>query len=143
MFKVFAWYLQGFESELFMYTYKHMRTKSSINTAVAESVQHMPPVSEVGSSIPNRIKQITHKFDTRRLLAWCSALIGWSKNWLAQCPDDVTRVGYWIMLPGGLISQWDSTIKSPCVHCHKSVPISRYDLTCFQDVKLQQPMSHI
>ena len=40
---------------------------------------------------------------------------------------------------GGLVSQWDSTIKSLWLHTVTSQYLSWYGLRCSQDVKLQQP----
>ena len=40
---------------------------------------------------------------------------------------------------GGLISPWGNTIMSPWVHIVPSWYLLWYDLSCYQDVKLQQP----
>ena len=45
---------------------------------------------------------------TCHFLAWRLVLIGQGQDWLAQDQDNVTE---WDI--GGLIYQWDSTIKSP------------------------------
>ena len=50
------------------------------------------------------------KIKTCRFLARHSVLVEQGKDWLAQCEDNVTDVsGHGA---GGLVFQWDSTIKS-------------------------------
>ena len=76
---------------------------------VAELIERGPNVWEIGSSVPGRVKSMTYKIDTCCFLAWRFAIIGYGKEWLAECQDNVTVVG-------GLISQWSSTIKSQQMH---------------------------
>ena len=80
-------------------------------------------MQEIESSIPGQVKPMMYKIDTRYFLAWCSALLGYGKDWLAQCQDNVV--------------EWD--IRSLCwqpdfpveqrykanmsAHSHKSVPV--------------------
>ena len=77
---------------------------------------------------------------TFRVLAWCSALLGPSKNRLALCLDNVTE---WdidpVVVPVVWFPSGTATIKSPAVHIITSQYLSWYDLWCYQDVKLQQP----
>ena len=67
---------------------------------------------EIGSSVASRVKSMTYKINTFHFLAWCLALIGYGKDWLVQCQDNMAEwdIG---LRASGLISQWDNTIKSP------------------------------
>ena len=38
-----------------------------------------------------RVKPKTYKIDTCRILTWCSAVIGYGKDWLVQYQDNVTE----------------------------------------------------
>ena len=58
--------------------------------AVAESVERRPRVKEIGSSVSSRVKLVTYIIDTCRFLDWRSELIGYAKDWLAQCQDNAT-----------------------------------------------------
>ena len=58
---------------------------------VAESVERRPPVWEIGSLIPGRVKPKTYKIDTYHYLAWCSALSWHGKDYLAQYQDKVVE----------------------------------------------------
>ena len=58
--------------------------------AVAESVEHGPPVREIVGSNPDRVKPMNYAIDTCCFLARCSALLGSGEEWLAQCQDNVT-----------------------------------------------------
>ena len=44
--------------------------------AVVELLERGPPVWEIGSSVPSRVKPVTYKIDTCHFVAWRSALIG-------------------------------------------------------------------
>ena len=73
--------------------------------AVAELVERLLPVQEIGSSIPGRVKPMTFKIDTCHFLAYRLALIGWNKDSLAQCQDNVTQwdIGSWYERPEAYI----------------------------------------
>ena len=60
---------------------------------MAESVERVPRVQEIGSSVPSWVKPITYIINDCNFLAWHSVLIGYAKNWLAQCQDNVTEWG--------------------------------------------------
>ena len=45
---------------------------------------------KVESSNLRRVKAMTSKMYICHYLDWFSALIGWDKDWLAQCQDNVT-----------------------------------------------------
>ena len=54
---------------------------------------------EIGKSVPGRVKRITYNIDTCHSLAWCSELIGQSKDWLDQYQDNVTEWNiHWVMV---------------------------------------------
>ena len=64
-----------------------------------------------------------------RFLARHPALLGWGKDWLAQCQDNVTELGIrswccWLGLPAG------SSIKSPWMRTVTRWYPSWYDLRC-------------
>ena len=59
--------------------------------AVVELAEPGACVWEIESLVPGRVKPITYKFDTCHFLVWCSALIIYGKDWLAQDQDDVTE----------------------------------------------------
>ena len=103
---------------------------------VVELVEHEPRVWEIRSLVPGWVKLMTYQIDTCRFLAWWSALIGYGKDWLAQCQDNVIEwdIRSWCWLP---ISQWGSTIKSSCVCIVMNLFSSWYDLRCWQEIKLQ------
>ena len=64
---------------------------------VTKSVEHKHSVQKVRSSNPSRVKPVTYQIDTCGYLAWRLALIGYEKDWLAQCQDSVT-VRYRVMV---------------------------------------------
>ena len=61
---------------------------------VAESAESR---RKVGSSKPGRVKPMIYIIDTSRYLVWPLALMGYVKDWLAQCQDNVTAgdIGCW------------------------------------------------
>ena len=61
---------------------------------VAELIE--PRVWVFGSSVPFRVKPMTYQIDTCYFLAWCSALIGLGKDWLAQCWDNVIEWAWFL-----------------------------------------------
>ena len=73
--------------------------------------------------IPWSGQTIDFKIDTCRFLAWRSAL-GYSKDWLAQCQDNVTEWDNrsWCWQPGVPVRQHYKI--AMCTHCHKSIPQS-------------------
>ena len=56
---------------------------------LGESVEHEPPLWEIGSLLPAQVKPLTYKIDTYHFLAWHSAQIALGKDWLAQRWDNV------------------------------------------------------
>ena len=62
-----------------------------ILNAVAESVERRPPVREIGSSIPGRVKPMTYQIKTCRFIAWRLTLIEYGKDWLVRSQDNVTE----------------------------------------------------
>ena len=78
---------------------------------------------EIGSLVHNNVKPITYQIYTCHFLAWCFALIGYGKGWLAQYQKNVTEWdimawGQWSDFPVG--QHYKVTMN---VHCYKSVPI--------------------
>ena len=63
------------------------------------------------------------QIDTRHIPARRSILIGYNKDWLAQCQDNVTEwdIGSWWQWPDFPVGQHCKVIM--CVHCHKWVPV--------------------
>ena len=62
-----------------------------------------------------QVKPMTYKIDSCHFVARHLALLGYGKDWLAQCQNNVTEFiisGHGV---GALISQWGSTTKSPWV----------------------------
>ena len=113
--------------------------------AVAESVEHRPRVREIGNSVPSRVKAMTCEVDTCRFLAWRSALIGYGKNSLAQCQDNVTEsgIGTWCSQPDFLFSS-GAALRSLWVCTVTRQYLSWYDIKCRKDIKCQpanQPTS--
>ena len=47
---------------------------------------------EFGSSVPGRVKPMAYILDICCFLAWRLALIGYGKNRLAKCQDNVTGI---------------------------------------------------
>ena len=78
---------------------------------------------EIISLNPDRVKPMTYTIYICCLLAWCSALLVYGKDWLAQCKDNVTQwdIGSWCCQPDFPVGQYYKVAMS--VHCHKSVPI--------------------
>ena len=76
------------------------------------------PVFEPWSSQTNDFK-----FDTCRSLAWHSTLLGWGKDWLVQCQNNVTEWDSrsWCWWPGVPVTQYYKVAMS--THCHKLVPV--------------------
>ena len=58
---------------------------------MAESVERGLPVRKVGSLIPDQVKPMTYKIGICRFLTSRSAILAEGKNWLSQCPDNVTE----------------------------------------------------
>ena len=56
---------------------------------VAELIEHWSRVWEIKGSNPGRVKPMTYQIGTCRLRAKCSALLGYAKDWFAQCQDSV------------------------------------------------------
>ena len=86
---------------------------------VVESVEHWSRVRETVGSNPAWVKAMTYQIDTCRFPARCSALLGYGKDWLAQCQDNVTDWGItsWCWRPGFPVGQHYKVATS--VHCHK------------------------
>ena len=83
-------------------------------------VERRPRVWEIASLILGRVKTMTYKIDTCRFLAWRLALIGSGKDWLAQCPDNVTEenIGSWCRSPDFSMGQhYEVTMKSQVGAC--------------------------
>ena len=91
--------------------------------AVAESIERRPRVREIESLILGQVKPVTYKVDTCHFLAWCLALIGYGKDWLAQCQDNGTEwdIRSWCQQSDFPVGQYYKVVMS--VHCHKLVPI--------------------
>ena len=77
---------------------------------------------EVKSLVPSRVKPITYQTDTCRFLAWRSAVIGWDKDWLAQCQEKVTE-GYRVMVSATRFPSEAEYKDTMNAQCHKTVPI--------------------
>ena len=58
---------------------------------MAESVELGPLMREIGSSVHRLSQDNDLQIDTCLFLARRSALIGYDKDWLAQCQDNVTK----------------------------------------------------
>ena len=88
---------------------------------MAESVKRGTRMQKIRSSILGQVKPMTYKIDTCHYLAWCSALIGYGKDWLTQCQNNAIEwdTGSWC---SGLIIQWEHYRVVMSVHCHNSVP---------------------
>ena len=56
-----------------------------------ESVEGEPPVQESRSLVPGRVKSIPYEFDMCCFLAWCSGLIWYGKDWLAEYRNNVGK----------------------------------------------------
>ena len=80
----------------------------------AELVQRRLPLQKVESSTLSSVKPMTYQLDACCYLAWCSAIIGQIKDWFKQYQDNVTVIKRHCI--EGLVPQWNSTMKSPCVH---------------------------
>ena len=101
--------------------------------SVAESVEHRPREREIGSSIPDRVRPMPYQIDICYFLAWCLALIGYGKNWLVWCNNNVTEwdIGLWCQQPDiPMVQHYKVTIRVPC---QKSVAVLGWDM------KPQQP----
>ena len=64
-------------------------------------------------------------------IVWCSANLGWGKNWLTHCQDNLTEceIGSWYRQPGIFVGQHYKV--AMLVHRHKSVSILDYLFACF------------
>ena len=84
---------------------------------MAESAKRRPRVREVRSSVPSRVKLMSNKIGTCRLLTWCSALIENPKDRLAQFQDNVTEsdIRLYCQWPDFLMGQHYKVTTS--VHC--------------------------
>ena len=70
---------------------------------------------------PGRVKIYACRFLAKQELVGCVRIM-----WLSQISGHGA---------GGLVSQWDNTIKLPWVHTVTSRYLSLYDLRCCQDIK--------
>ena len=77
----------------------------------------------MGSNRPSR-QTNDFKIDSCHFLAYHSALLGWDKDWLAQCQDNVTEWDITLSGHGGAgvpVRQHYEVAMS--VHYHKLVPV--------------------
>ena len=90
---------------------------------LVESIEQRPQMLEFGLSIRCRVKPVTYNVDTCHFLAWHSALIGYGKDWFAECQDKLTEWdhGSWCWQPDFPVAQHCKVIV--CANCHKSVLI--------------------
>ena len=58
---------------------------------MAELVEHRRAVKESRRLVPGQVKPMTYTIDICRFLTWHSELLALDKDWLTQCPDNVTE----------------------------------------------------
>ena len=82
------------------------------------------------------------KINTCLSLAWCSALLGYGKDWLAPCEDNATEWDNrsWCQQPGVLVRQHYKVTMS--AHCHTSVPVPPLGLSHNCEALLHTSLDH-
>ena len=120
------------------YNYEYYRSWFRSPGIVDKAVERGRQVGEIGGLVLSRVKPMTYNIDTCHFLAWREALLGYGKDWLGQCQDNVTEwdIGQWYWQPDFPVGQHD---KSPWMCTVTSRYPSWYDFRCSQDVKLQKP----
>ena len=82
-------------------------------------------VSRAGDRVfkPMAYKPMTYKIDSFHFPVWCSALLEYGKDWLAQCQNNVTgwNIRTWCWQHDFPVRQHYKFTMS--AHCHKSVPV--------------------
>ena len=112
--------------------------------AVAKSIEHVPCLRKIGSSVPGQVKPMSYKMYARHFQAWYLALVVQGKDWSARCQDNATAsdngsLCQWLDFPVG---QYNKVAIS--VHCHKSVPVPMwpYVLHVRKTPSTNQPWHH-
>ena len=87
-----SWFLRVVEipNRVWMFHDLHTKKPRAINVLGGKTATVLASTSYMGLNL-YRVKPITDKIGTYRCLAWCAALIGWGKDWLVQCQDNVTE----------------------------------------------------
>ena len=108
-------------------------------STMAESVEWRLRMWVIGNLVLSQVKPMTSQSDTRHILAYYSALIGYIKNSLTQ----FSPWCYWLRYCGIVLVAWvprgGSTITPLWVHTVSSWYPSLHDLRCCKDIKRQEP----
>ena len=78
---------------------------------------------EIGSLGAGQVEPMTYSIDTCHFLAWCLTLIGYGKYWLAQCHDNVTELGYRLMVLAAYFLVKQHYKLAIAVHCHETLAV--------------------
>ena len=91
-------------------------------------------------SNPGQVKSMTLKIALCRFLAWCSALLGSGKDWLAQCQDNATAwdCRSWCQR----VPERQHYTFAMSAHCHKLVPVPSPGSSYNCDAQLHISLNH-